>query len=189
MPPIIPASNFLSDSAMSDYEDFYGFADDCVPIFPLTLTVEVFAMQISTTRFGAIGVDVEDLLHFPKGIMGFEECRNWVLLSDPTSDAVGWLQSAERPGTALPVISPRRFVPDYRVRVGQSQMAALECSDTDRIFALIVINHQDGRTTMNLRAPIMVNLDRCLGCQVITSDDQPLQAELVKPSVQLRKSA
>lgn len=146
-------------------------------------------MQISTTRFGAIAVDVDDLLHFPRGLLGFEECRQWVLLSDPASDAVGWLQSAEHPGTALPVVSPRRFVPDYKVRVGQSQLTGLEIGDNDRLYTLIVINHADERLTMNLRAPILVNLDRRRGCQVITSDDQPLQAELAKPSVHLRKSA
>jgi flagellar assembly factor FliW len=42
---------------------------------------------------------------------------------------------------------------------------------------------------MNLRAPILINLDRRLGCQVVTTDDQPLQMELTKPTAQLRKSA
>ena len=70
-------------------------------------------MQITTTRFGTLAVDVDDLLHFPHGVIGFEDCRHWVLLADPGSSAVGWLQSAERPATALAVVSPRRFVEDY----------------------------------------------------------------------------
>ena len=67
-------------------------------------------MQISTTRFGTIAVDVDDLVHFPHGLIGFEESRHWVLLADPANTAVGWLQSADRPSTALAVVSPRRFV-------------------------------------------------------------------------------
>ncbi len=74
-------------------------------------------MQISTTRFGTLSVDVDDLIHFPHGVVGFEDCRHWVLLADPDNNAVGWLQSAERPATALAVVSPRRFVDDYRIRV------------------------------------------------------------------------
>lgn len=146
-------------------------------------------MQISTTRFGMLAVDVDDLLHFPHGLIGFENCQHWVLLADPHSTAVGWLQSVDRPATALAVVSPRRFRQDYRIRVGQSQLATLAMTERDRIYALCVVSKQDGRCTMNLRAPILVNLDRRLGCQVVTSDEQPLQAEFAHPSAQLRKSA
>ena len=47
-------------------------------------------MQISTTRFGLLSVDVDDLLHFPTGVAGFEDCRHWVLLADPEQQR-GWL--------------------------------------------------------------------------------------------------
>ena len=146
-------------------------------------------MQISTTRFGTLAVDVDDLLHFPHGVIGFEECRHWVLLADPNNSAVGWLQSADRPAIALAVVSPRRFVEGYRVRVGQSQLSTLALAEQDRLYALCVVNKQSGSCMMNLRAPILINLDRRLGCQVVTTDEQPLQAELTDPPVQLRKSA
>jgi flagellar assembly factor FliW len=146
-------------------------------------------MQISTTRFGTLAVDVDDLLHFPHGLVGFEDCRHWVLLADPRNNAVGWLQCADRPATAFAVVSPRRFAEDYRIRVGQSQLASLSLADRDRLYVLCVVSSQDDCCTMNLRAPILINLDRRLGCQVITSDEQPLQVELAKPPVQLRKSA
>jgi flagellar assembly factor FliW len=146
-------------------------------------------MQISTTRFGTLAVDVDDLLHFPHGLIGFEEHRHWVLLADPANSAVGWLQSAERPAIALAVVSPRRFREDYRIRVGQSQLAALSLEEKDRLYALCVVSKQNGSCVMNLRAPILINLDRKVGCQLVTGDEQPLQAELANPPAQLRKSA
>ena len=146
-------------------------------------------MQISTTRFGTLAVDVDDLLHFPHGVIGFEENRHWLLLADPNNSAVGWLQSADQPATALAVVSPRRFIEDYRIRVGESQLAALALGERDRLYALCVVSKQNGQCVMNLRAPLLVNLDRRLGCQVITTDNQPLQAELPSTSAQLRKSA
>jgi flagellar assembly factor FliW len=146
-------------------------------------------MQISTTRFGMLSVDVDDLIHFPHGVVGFEDCRHWVLLADPNNNAVGWLQSVERPATALAVVSPRRFVDDYRIRVATGQLACLALADHDRLYALCVISKHDGSCVMNLRAPVLINLDRRLGCQVITGDDQPLQMELARPTAQLRKSA
>lgn len=146
-------------------------------------------MQISTTRFGTISVDVDDLIQFPHGIVGFEDCRNWVLLADPDNRAVGWLQSAERPATALAVVSPRRFVQDYRVRVTRGQLTSLALSERDRLYVLCVVGKQDGDPVINLRAPVLVNLDRRLGCQVVTSDEQPLQLVLPRPRAKLQKSA
>jgi flagellar assembly factor FliW len=146
-------------------------------------------MQISTTRFGLVNVDVDDLLHFPLGVAGFEDCRHWILLADPANNAVGWLQSAERPATALAVVSPRRFVEDYRIRVTAGQLTCLSLADQDRLYALCVVSKRDGQCVMNLRAPVLINLDRRLGCQVITGDDQPVQAVVVKPAAPLRKTA
>lgn len=145
-------------------------------------------MQLSTTRFGLLSVDVDDLIHFPHGLIGYESCRQWLLLADPQSDAVGWLQSAERPGSALAVVSPRRFVASYRIRVARHQLASLTLHDHDRMYVLSVVNKQDGQCVINLRAPILINLDRRLGCQLITNDDQPLQLPLTEPLVR-RKSA
>ena len=42
---------------------------------------------------------------------------------------------------------------------------------------------------LNLRAPVMVNLTRRLGRQIITVDEQPLQLVLPSAPVHLRKSA
>jgi flagellar assembly factor FliW len=122
-------------------------------------------------------------------VAGFEDCRHWLLLADPHNNAVGWLQSAERPATALAVVSPRRFADHYRIRVNPGQLTCLALAEHDRLYALCVVNKHEGRWVMNLRAPVLINLDRRLGCQITTGDEQPLQAEVPKPAVPLRKSA
>ena len=43
--------------------------------------------------------------------------------------------------------------------------------------------------TLNLRAPLVINLDRRIGCQVVTVDPQPMQYELANLPAELRKSA
>ena len=81
-------------------------------------------MHITTTRFGTIEIEPEAVLLFEAGLVGFEDCRHWVLLTDPENSAVGWLQSVTRPELAMAVVSPRRFVPEYRVRVSPKQLHA-----------------------------------------------------------------
>ena len=146
------------------------------------------AMQIETTRFGSVSIEAEDILLFPLGLFAFENIRHWVLLADADNESVGWLQSISDPATALPVVSPRRFVPDYQIRVGRSQLAPLELAGPDQAYVLAVVGKAGERLTVNLKAPLIINLDRRLGRQVITNDDQPLQMAL-DPIAPARKSA
>ena len=39
-------------------------------------------MKIDTTRFGCLDIVPDDLLQFPAGLLGLEDCRHWVLLAD-----------------------------------------------------------------------------------------------------------
>src|SRR5687767_10002949 len=87
-------------------------------------------MKISTTRFGSLTIRDEDVLTFVDGLIGMEDCRRWVLLADAQNSALGWLQSLDRSEVALAVVSPRRFVPDYRVRVARRDIQPLGLSDS-----------------------------------------------------------
>lgn len=148
-----------------------------------------FPMLLNTSRFGTVPVELEDVFMFPYGLIGLEHCRRWVLLSEAENDAVGWLQSEDQPETALAVISPRRFLPDYQIRVNRGQLAPLELSGIDQAFVLNILAKNEGRLTVNLKAPLIINLNRRLGRQVITTDEQSVQFELSAPLLKLRKSA
>jgi flagellar assembly factor FliW len=148
-----------------------------------------FAMHIDTTRFGPVHVDADDILLFPNGIVGFEDCRHWILLADQHNDSVAWLQSIVRPEVALAVVSPRRFVPGYQLRVSRRELAPLELAEPDQAYVLGVVGKHGGRLTLNLRAPLIINFDRRLGRQVIASDEEPMQLELAGLPIPSRKSA
>ena len=146
-------------------------------------------MEITTTRFGRVKIEASDIIRFPSGLWGFEDCREWVLLADEENDALAWLQSIQRPAVALAVASPRRFVPDYRIRVARQELNALELADVKRAKVLVVVGRTDRATTLNLKAPVVINLDRRVGRQVITNGDLPVQYELASEPPALRKSA
>lgn len=146
-------------------------------------------MQINTSRFGAVLIEVDEILLFPHGLIGFEDCRHWVLLADADNAAIGWLQSLTRGDVAMAVLSPRRFLPDYRLRLKRGQLLPLELSQFDQAFVLALVGNSERCLTVNLKAPLIVNLDRRLGRQVIASDDQPLALELARPATLRRKSA
>jgi flagellar assembly factor FliW len=148
-------------------------------------------MQIDTTRFGKIEIEPDHLLHFPAGMLGLEDCRHWVLLADVENEGLGWLQCTSRAEIALAVVSPRRYVPEYQVRISRGELAALELTELRDAHLLAILGNNESGITLNLKAPVVINLQRRLGRQVITNGELPIQYPLSGSSERatLRKSA
>jgi len=146
-------------------------------------------MQISTTRFGKVGIEAGDVFYFPRGLIGLAQCHHWVLLADGENEALGWFQSTGYQDIAMAVISPRRFLPNYRVRVRESELAEIDLVSPQRAYVLNVVSMNDGRLTANLRAPLVFNLSKRVGRQIVTRDEQPVQWALAFPPLTIRKSA
>jgi len=146
-------------------------------------------MQIRTTRFGVLELGADDLLSFPTGLLGLEDCRHWVLLADAQNESLGWLQSTSKPEVAVAVVSPRRFVPTYQLRVARNELEPLQLARVRDAQVLVIVGKNEQGITLNLKAPLVVNLERRLGRQVVSNADQPLQYPLSSPPAQLRKSA
>lgn len=146
-------------------------------------------MKLETTRFGTVEIQSNDILFFRYGLFGFETQQQWVLLSDLNNSAVAWLQSMTNPEVALPVVSPRRFVSQYQVQLDERQIALLSLAKEEQAAVLAVVSRNAQTLTCNLRAPIVVNLDRRVGCQVVTADEQPLQYPLAELPQSVRKIA
>ena len=144
-------------------------------------------MNITTTRFGAVTIADDDVLTFADGLIGMEDCRRWVLLGDAHNSALGWLQSVDRPEVALAVVSPRRFVPGYQVRVARRDIQSLGLADPNDAQVLTIISHAGGSLALNLKAPLVIHLAQRLGRQIVARDDHAVQHRL--QGTALRKSA
>ena len=145
-------------------------------------------MMVKTSRFGQVQSSQEEVIIFPQGLIGFEASRHWLIVPDPGNSDVAWLQSISQPGVALPVISPRKFVPDYKVNVPTRQLAPLKLRSSDQVYILNVVSKSGKTLTTNLRSPIVVNLTQRLACQVITTDPLPLALPITltgKPALRM----
>src|SRR5262245_31485860 len=110
-------------------------------------------MEILTTRFGAVQLEPGDIVRFPAGMLGLEDCQDWVLLADAENETLGWLQSTSRAEVALAVVSPRRFVPDYQVRLARTELEPL-AADHDNLHVLVIVGRRDDTLSLNLKAPL-----------------------------------
>ena len=136
-------------------------------------------MQIQSTRFGQLEISHSDLIFMPHGLIGFEEYRHWVLLASKESEELAWLQSVALSHVALPMISPRRFVPNYRLQVQRRDLDLLQMHAKDQVYVLASLSKQGNHWTTNLKSPVIMNSTRRLAVQVIVIDDQPLSQPII----------
>jgi flagellar assembly factor FliW len=132
-------------------------------------------MDISTTRFGTVTIEQEDILTFVDGLIGMEDCHHWALLADAHNEALGWLQSLDRPEVALAVVSPRRFVPEYKVRVARRDVEPLGLASAEDAQVLAILNQVNDSLVLNLKAPLVVHVGQRVGRQIVAKDDHAVQ--------------
>ncbi len=129
-----------------------------------------YLMEVTTSRFGTVHVPLGEAICFPSGLIGFEDCQSWVLLADRPNDAVIWLQSTQVPEIALPVVDPRTFVPEFILQVEQTDWTPLGKREEDSLQVLVSVSRHDDSLRVNLRSPLVINLQRRLGRQVINAE-------------------
>jgi flagellar assembly factor FliW len=116
---------------------------------------------------------------FEEGIIGVPRARRFELLERPGS-ALRLLRSLDIAGFALPVVDPRVAEPGYRPSFQPRVAEALSLGE-DSCLVLVVVTLGEDRSTANLRAPIVINVARRVGAQIILDDRSlPLERELAR---------
>ena len=128
-------------------------------------------MRINSKPFGAIEVDERQRLHFPHGILGFENLSNFVLL-DASQPPFYWLQSLDEEAIAFVLIDPKLFKPDYLPEVAAEDLEEIEITDpSDQlVFAIVTIPEKQEMMSANLQGPIIINKRTKTGRQSISKN-------------------
>ena len=79
-------------------------------------------MQVYQSCFGQIEVDPDTVIHFPKGIPGFEDCKNYKLLhEDNKAPKVLWLQSLDDAAVSFTLIEAERLGLNYMLTLSDDE--------------------------------------------------------------------
>ena len=141
-------------------------------------------MLITTKCFGEVEINDEKIIEFEAGILGFEQYKKYTLIFDSSSEeapVISWLQSVEMPSLALPVVNPFVVKEDYNPVVEDEVLKNIgEFADEDlAVFVVLTVPADVKKMTANLRAPIIVNSNTRMGCQIITENqDYPVRYEV-----------
>jgi flagellar assembly factor FliW len=126
-------------------------------------------IRLIESRLGAREVRLDKVIHFPRGIIGFDSLREFTLLQIRPDSPLLVLQSMEEPTLGLLVADPFAFISDYDVRIGDADQELLKAGGAEDIAVLVTATIPPGRperTALNLLGPIVINHRERLGLQV-----------------------
>ncbi|MFC1825504.1 flagellar assembly protein FliW [Thermodesulfobacteriota bacterium] len=127
-------------------------------------------MKTETLRFGVIEVEEERVIHFPDGILGFPENKDFVIMEHKPDSPFMWLQSMSTPELAFVITNPFLVKPDYldNLTPGERAFFSTENGNNLTIFVLVTIPPgQVEKMTVNLLGPLAIDIESRTGKQVI----------------------
>lgn len=128
-------------------------------------------MKFETARFGEIEFPEEDLIFFPEGIPGFPNEKRYLLLEDEVEDSpFRWLQSVDSPSLGFIVLDATLLDSNYSYEIDRDSARVLETDNTTECAVISIVNIPHGHpeeTTVNLKAPLVINIEKRLGIQII----------------------
>ena len=141
-------------------------------------------MKAVTRVFGTIDIADDKIITMEKGMIGFPELTHFALIFDEEKKdkafKIMWLQSMDDGNMAFPVIDPSHFIGDYRPSVNEEIIAPLGEFHEENTYLLVTVTvpKKVEDFSVNLKAPIVINLDTNKGAQIITEDDYPVKYKI-----------
>ncbi len=140
-------------------------------------------MVIETKNFGNVEINEDSVYTFDYGLPGFEDLRKFTIITADSDDSnkkplFYWLQSLESPDISFIIMEVYDIMPDYNPLVYDSDLAAIgEVKDDNlSIYNIVVIPKIVSKMSVNLKAPIVLNLTTKKGGQMITkNEDYPIK--------------
>ena len=125
--------------------------------------------KIIDTRLGRQVIALDKIIHFPRGLMGYEDQHEFTLLQIKPGASFLMLQSMTIPRLGLLVADPYCFMDDYQIRINEAEQTILNIASREQVAVLVTVSIPAGRpekTALNLSGPILVNHEARLGLQV-----------------------
>lgn len=126
-------------------------------------------MIINTKHLGKIEIDENEIVDFEEGIPGFENEKKFVIIPMGLDLPFFTLQSVENQAAAFIVTSPFDIYTTYEFELGKNILEELQIQNEEqvRVYTILAIHGEMEKITANLKAPIVINLEKNIGKQII----------------------
>lgn len=131
-------------------------------------------MNIQTRDFGEVEITENDIITFDEKIFGFEDYSDFIMLYDDEFNCeYVWLQSVEEPELCFIMANPA-LVADYKPDFRSYAEKTLGKGNFE-YWVMMVVNEDIKNSTVNLKSPVIINLDNHNAMQLILEEDYPVK--------------
>lgn len=138
-----------------------------------THSLDAVTRTITSLVLGEITVDASVVMSVPTPLFGFPSHTEYALLP-AARDGLWWFQSMSDEGVTFLLADPFVLDPSYGVDLGDSERTALHIDEPSDALGLVMLTlptESAEGATANFRAPLVFNLKRRVGMQVVSRDD------------------
>ncbi|AAK80167.1 flagellar assembly factor FliW [Clostridium acetobutylicum] len=133
-------------------------------------------MKLETQYHGIIEYNENNIINLVKGMSGFENLKKFILVGIENNEVFSLFHSMEDKETAFIVSSPFYVKADYEVNLSEELVKELKIDSEKDVLIINTVNLSKDikKMTTNLGAPIIININKHLGKQIIISDDEKM---------------
>jgi len=114
----------------------------------------------------------DSIIRFEEGLIGFAECKHFVLMENDQIAPLRMFQSAGSEIVSFLVLDAKMRIPGYYDDVPAREWESIGVTDPAKRLAFVIVNIglNAKESTGNFQAPILINYETMIGRQVILTD-------------------
>lgn len=126
-------------------------------------------MELRTKYHGTRFYEEKDIITFKKGIPGFEDLKKFIIFTAEENKLFYILQSIEDLSVGIVLVSPFNVVKEYELKLDEEKLKELHIKSHGDVLVLntVTLNSKLKNITVNLKAPLVININKKVGEQII----------------------
>jgi flagellar assembly factor FliW len=122
-------------------------------------------------------MEEKNIIIFPQGVPGFEKYREWSFVIEEEAP-LAQLVSVENEYIGFVLTRPEIYFADYlteiEAEIDLDTQKVLEIKENTElnVWNILCIAEDIMETTINLKAPLLINLEKQIGCQLIFNQEK-----------------
>lgn len=133
-------------------------------------------MKFTSKYYGDIEYEEKEIMTFNNGILGFSDFKKYIIVPLKDNENFYMLQSLEDEDVGVILINTFEFFKDYEISLKDDVIKALDINEEKEVmvYSVVTLNSELENITVNLRAPIIININTFLGEQIILDKENYL---------------
>lgn len=130
-------------------------------------------MEIISPIHGKITYELDEVIRFEKSIPGFEDIYSFIIKDVDEEGTFKLLQSIDDVDIGFILVSPFYVEKEYEIKLTDELIDRLDIKDSSEVvlYAIVTLSSQTENITVNLKAPLIINIKEKKGEQFIVDKE------------------